>query len=79
MTRRREDQARPAGRSARPQRLVSVDERVDGWDLILFAVLIVIAAAVIVGPPTGTLGVDSRHLALLTLILTIATRKAHRP
>lgn len=79
MTRRREDQARPAGRSARPQRLVSVDERVDGWDLILFAVLIVIAVTVIVGPPTGTLGVDGRLLALITLILIIATRKAHRP
>lgn len=51
----------------------------DGLDLVLFAVLLVIAVTVIVGPPTGTLGVDSRHLALLTLILTIATRKAHRP
>ena len=64
MTRRREDQARPAGRSARPHRLVRVDESVTVGDLIAFAIVVTLSVSLIVAPPAGLLGVDGRHVAI---------------
>ena len=78
MTAPREDSARPAGPSARPHRLVRLDDGVTLMDVALVVVLVAIAVTVVVAPPAGVLGVDGRHFALLMLALAVLTPKEPR-